>query len=159
MNGRTRAPQRHIEPCRRNRGQSLVEFALVVPLFILMLFGLIDLGRYVYATNAMNQATREAARVGSVQGWAQDCGGASSRTVCIQNTTNGRMVGVPTTTVSSSCSRTVGTGPITVTADNCQPGDVLSVQASTSFSMLTPVIGQMLGTVTVHGQAQITVNS
>ncbi len=34
---------------RRVAGQALVEFALVLPIFMLMLFGLIDGGRYVYS--------------------------------------------------------------------------------------------------------------
>lgn len=128
-------------------------------MFLLLLFGLIDLGRYVYVTNALNQAAREGARVGSVQGWTQDCSGVSSRTTCIANTTTGRTAGVSGSTVTSSCSRTVGSGPITVSADQCQPGDVLSVQVDTTMTMLTPAIGQMLGAVTVHGKAEITVNS
>ena len=32
-------------------GQALVEFALVLPIFMLLLFGLIDGGRYVYMSN------------------------------------------------------------------------------------------------------------
>ena len=43
-------------------GQALVEFALVLPVFLLIVFGIIDVGRYVYVTNAFNQAAREAAR-------------------------------------------------------------------------------------------------
>lgn len=49
------------------RGQSLVEFALVVPMFLLLLFGLIDAGRLVFANNTVSQAAREAVRVAHVQ--------------------------------------------------------------------------------------------
>ena len=45
-------------------GQALVEFALVLPIFLLLLFGLIDVGRLVYTWNALNQAAREGARYG-----------------------------------------------------------------------------------------------
>ena len=48
------------------RGQSLVEFALVAPLFFLLLFGLIDLGRGVFAYNTIQNAAREAVRVAIV---------------------------------------------------------------------------------------------
>lgn len=51
---------------RRARGQALVEFALVIPLFLLLLMTLIDFGRVVYAQNTINQDAAEAARVGSV---------------------------------------------------------------------------------------------
>ena len=54
-----------------SRGQALVEFAIVAPVFFLLLFGVIDLGRYVYVTNAFGQAAREGARYGAVQSWIQ----------------------------------------------------------------------------------------
>ncbi len=50
----------------RGRGQALVEFALVFPVFMLVLFGILDVGRYVYVSNALNEASREGARYGSV---------------------------------------------------------------------------------------------
>ncbi len=46
------------------RAQGLVEFALVAPLFFLLLFGLIEGARLVYAYNTVNHAAQEAARVG-----------------------------------------------------------------------------------------------
>lgn len=51
----------------RGRGQTLVEFALVLPIFMLVLFGLIDMGRYVFMNSALSQAAREGARVGAVE--------------------------------------------------------------------------------------------
>ncbi len=54
---------------RRVRGQTLVEFAFVLPIFLFMLFGLIDLGRYVYMHSTLSQAAREAARVASVEAY------------------------------------------------------------------------------------------
>jgi len=48
------------------RGQSLVEFALILPIFLLVLFGIIDLGRGVYAYNTIQNAAREAVRVAIV---------------------------------------------------------------------------------------------
>jgi Flp pilus assembly protein TadG len=47
------------------RGQSLVEFALVLPIFMLIVFGIIDGGRVVFANNDMAQSTRNVARVAS----------------------------------------------------------------------------------------------
>jgi Flp pilus assembly protein TadG len=37
-----------------DRGQALVEFGLVLPLLLLLIFGLVDLGRAVYAQNALS---------------------------------------------------------------------------------------------------------
>jgi Flp pilus assembly protein TadG len=59
---------RHLR--QEKRGQALVEFALIVPVFILLLVGLFDLGRGVFAFNTISNAAREAARVAIVD---QDC--------------------------------------------------------------------------------------
>ncbi len=48
-------------------GQGLVEFALVLPIFLLMLFGLVDGGRYVYMNSVISQAAREGARLATVE--------------------------------------------------------------------------------------------
>jgi Flp pilus assembly protein TadG len=46
-----------------SRGQSLVEFALVSPLFLLLMFGAIDFGRLIYTYSAISSASREGARL------------------------------------------------------------------------------------------------
>jgi Flp pilus assembly protein TadG len=48
---------------RRQRSQSMVEFALVAPVLLLLLFGIIDFGRIIYAYITINQAVNEGARV------------------------------------------------------------------------------------------------
>jgi hypothetical protein len=53
---------------RRPRGQALVEFVLVAPIFFLMLFGIIDFGRYVYYVQILNNAAREGTRYAIVHG-------------------------------------------------------------------------------------------
>jgi len=52
----------------RSRGQGLVEFALVLPVFLAILIGMVDLGRAVWANNSVANAAREAARYASVHG-------------------------------------------------------------------------------------------
>jgi Flp pilus assembly protein TadG len=52
------------------RGQSLVEFALVIPVFLLLLFALVDFGRGFQAWIEVTNAAREGARVGAVHGTA-----------------------------------------------------------------------------------------
>src|SRR4051812_30624120 len=53
---------------RHSRGQSVAEFALVIPLFLVMLFGIIDIGRVIWANDALSNAAREGARYASVTG-------------------------------------------------------------------------------------------
>jgi hypothetical protein len=49
-------------------GQALVEFALVAPIFFLVLFSIIEFGRYVYNVEILNNAAREGARYAIVHG-------------------------------------------------------------------------------------------
>jgi Flp pilus assembly protein TadG len=48
------------------RGQALVEFALVIPIFLLVLVAIFDLGRAVFAYNTLTNAAREGARMAIV---------------------------------------------------------------------------------------------
>src|SRR5919201_2566867 len=48
---------------RGHQGQSLVEFALIMPLLALIFLGAVDLTRAFYTYIALQNATREAARV------------------------------------------------------------------------------------------------
>lgn len=50
----------------RSAGQSLVEVAFVLPVLLIVLLGLFDFGRAIYAYNAVSNAAREAARVAIV---------------------------------------------------------------------------------------------
>jgi len=53
---------------RRRRAQALVEFALVVPWFFLLLFGIIEAGRFIFYYESLSHATREGARYAIVNG-------------------------------------------------------------------------------------------
>ena len=51
------------QPCgRRERGASAVEFALVMPMLFLVLFGIMDFGLQFLNLNSMHNGTREGAR-------------------------------------------------------------------------------------------------
>jgi TadE-like protein len=52
----------------RTRGQALTEFALVLPLFLALLFVIVDFGRVVWATGSLASAAREGARYAIVHG-------------------------------------------------------------------------------------------
>jgi TadE-like protein len=48
---------------RRSKGQSLVEMALMLPLLMLVLFGIIDLGYYIYSYATIYEAARNGSEV------------------------------------------------------------------------------------------------
>jgi len=138
---------------------------MVVPLFFMVMFGLIDLGRYVYTANALNQATREAARYGTVPSWAAECPAGVSpvaRDGCVSATTVGRLAGVDrgAVVVTVACQRLdARTGAMgTVAIDGCRTNDVLVVTSRTTFTLLTPLVAQFLGSQQIDGLTQMTVN-
>jgi len=53
---------------RGSRGQALMEFAIVLPVFLAMLLAIVDVGRVVWANNSLANAAREAARFAIVHG-------------------------------------------------------------------------------------------
>jgi hypothetical protein len=66
----------------KHSAQGMLEFALVVPIFLLLLMGIIEFGRIFAMISSVNTATREAVRYGSAVGtsengvpYYQDCAG------------------------------------------------------------------------------------
>ena len=60
----------------RNRGQGMVEFAIVFPLLLLLLFGIFEFGRIMFIYSAAVTASRDAARYGAA---ILDTGGGISQ--------------------------------------------------------------------------------
>lgn len=53
----------------RERGQSLLEFAMVLPVLLLLAIGTIEFGRAYYQYNTLSKAVRQAARYMSSHGY------------------------------------------------------------------------------------------
>jgi hypothetical protein len=51
----------------RQRSQALVEFSLVAPLFLTVMFASVDIGRLLYTYSAISSAARDGARTASLQ--------------------------------------------------------------------------------------------
>ncbi len=86
--------------------QSLVEFALVLPILLLVVLGLIDVSRAVWQENALAYAAREGTRYAIVHGAASSspvayCSGTCSPAAVV-GAVQGAAVGVPNITVSVS---------------------------------------------------------
>jgi Flp pilus assembly protein TadG len=166
---------------RRHRGQGLVEFSLVIVPFLLILFGIIDVGRLVYLNSTLSQAAREGARLGSVEaGWLppapQDstcnlAGGAvcppDVATLRTHITAAANRMMAPFGSVSqvyTSCDAASGspTPPIgawtTTTCAQHTNRDVISVRVTSTFTPITPLVGQLLGNLPVSGSATMSIN-
>jgi Flp pilus assembly protein TadG len=134
---------------RHARGQAIAEFALAVPVFLLMVFGLLDIGRVVYVNNAIAQGAREAARWGSVQGRSGTAAGLTSIAAYARSS----MAAVPNPTVTVTCTDGVGNAVAT-----CRSNDILVIRVTSSVGMFTPLIGQLVGTVVASTTSQVVVN-
>ncbi len=107
---------------RRERGEGLVEFALILPVLMLVLMGIIDLGRAVYAYNVVANSAREGARYGIA---------SPSDTVGMINVARSSAVGLDP-------------NRITVTVNN-PTSDTIRVAVSYDFHLATPLVAQVLG--------------
>jgi Flp pilus assembly protein TadG len=72
---------------QRQSGQSLVEFALVVPIFVLLVFGLIDFSRLVFTYISISNGAREMARVAAVSAPAGASWSSSAAVAAFTNST------------------------------------------------------------------------
>ena len=54
---------------RLKSGQSLLEFALLLPIFLMLIMGLFDIGRAVFYYSTLNTAVREGTRFAVVQSY------------------------------------------------------------------------------------------
>ena len=64
----------------QQKGVAAVEFAILLPLLLLIVFGITEFGRALYAYNTLVKATRDAARYAMMQ---QPGGGADAVTKCL----------------------------------------------------------------------------
>jgi Flp pilus assembly protein TadG len=158
------------------RGQSLVEFALVLPIFLLLIMGVIDVGRYAYMSSTLSNAAREGARTGSVEAsWKGQSGGACAGAAgqkCpatdpalladIKGTAD--VMNSPFGPVAAAYMRCTAKGSVPAavgTNITCSPNATsgqISVRVTQSWSALTPIIGQILGTRTLEGSSTFVIN-
>jgi hypothetical protein len=61
-----------IRRARNDRGTTIVEFALVLPIFFLLILGIFDFGRYFFVDHTLQYATREGMRLALVGGKLND---------------------------------------------------------------------------------------
>jgi Flp pilus assembly protein TadG len=113
------------------RGQSLVEFALVVPVLVLMTVGVFDLGRAIYYYNVISGTARETARQAIVCAGdnvtPKDC---TSQDTAAADGAQAKAVVVP---ISA----------ITVSPHSRLYGDTVTVIVTANFVPATPLFGNI----------------
>jgi len=66
-------------------GQNLVEFALIGPLFFVLVFGIIEGGRLIWTNHTLSNATKEGARYTTVRGTGTTHVGGPATAGAIEN--------------------------------------------------------------------------
>jgi Flp pilus assembly protein TadG len=130
----------------RTSGQTLAEFALVIPIVIVILMGLFDLGRAVFAYTSITNAAREGARLAIVN---QD-------EAKIEERVFGQAAAAEQDpTKLEIFFSDAGSAP---DADDCTPlsiGCNATVHYSSDFRAITPIIGNLIGTLTLNAESSV----
>jgi Flp pilus assembly protein TadG len=140
---------------RRSRGQALVEFAFVAPIFFLLLFSIIDFGRYVYYVQILNNAAREGARYAIVHGGNSfQPTGPLPDDPTITSVVRNYAVGVIGTGAAFTVTSTWGTPPGSPSNNR---GQRVHVTISYAFHSLIPIVP--IPPITINGESTLVINN
>jgi Flp pilus assembly protein TadG len=137
----------------RPRGQALVEFALAIPVVLLLFMAIFDLGTAVFSYNSLTNAAREGARLAIVnQDEASIIQRAKDQLFVAE-------INAPDVTIGFYRANPDGTPN---TGEECDPvavGCLAVVTFETTYQPLTPIISQIVfsGGVTFTASSTLTV--
>lgn len=112
------------------RGQGTVEFALALPIFLLLTFGVIELGWLVYSNHTLTNATREGARYAMVHGERSDTPATEESVEQVVQERSGALPGDITVT------------KLEFESPDREPGTEVTVETSYDYQ---PIVGVMVG--------------
>jgi hypothetical protein len=124
-------------------GQSLVEFALILPLLMLVLMMIFDAGRAIYYYSVVHNAAREGARYGIILGNPE---------AGIEGAAESLMIGL-------GCDYTIDYERVGTATVTCDPNNMVCVEVTCTFVPVTPLVGNFLasGNLTLIGRSEMKV--
>jgi len=134
MSARTRFPLRRSS----EGGQSLVEFALVLPILLILLLGVLDFGRAVAAYNAVSNGARSGARVAVVD----------QNPAAVEAAVESEAIGLDSVSVAFD-------GTLDPDPQCPRIGCLIEVTVSTQYQPATPLIGNIVGSFTVSSTSRM----
>jgi len=146
------------------RGQALVEFALILPVLILILLAIFDVGRLVYAYNAVSNAAREGGRtaiVNQTPATVRERAAQQATALGLPSTDPGGCPanGDPTAAAASGICfvllNDAGTAPCNPPAVGCTA--VVSVKWK--YQTLVPLVGNIVGPISVTSTTRQAIES
>ncbi|MBS4200968.1 pilus assembly protein [Bacillus sp. FJAT-49732] len=118
---------------KSQKGQSLVETALILPILIMLLFGIVDFGRVFHAYLTLDHAGREAARDAAI---GKEDGEIKSKTESA-TTSLGDGVGI-TISPAGKANRT--------------SGNDVTITLTYTVDLITPILGQTVKSIDVENK-------
>ena len=126
---------------QEQRGQALVEFSLAIPVFLVILLSIFDLGRGVFAYTSVTNAAREGARLAIVNQGAglPEQKVRSQSSVAESNDADGTTISVTylRPDANGNPTATVCSAPIAI-------GCLAKVTYATTFRPITPIVAQII---------------
>lgn len=150
---------------RSEKGAALAEFALVLPLLAILVFGTIDLGRVFRLSTRLENAAREGATgIAAFSPFRVDSGCRGHANVVDRVKDEDTALGAEPGFAVKVFKRDSGTGALvppggitgcdaTTPGVTVAPGDRIVVQVEAVFDALSPVTGR--GRITVHGSHEV----
>jgi hypothetical protein len=124
------------------RGQSLVELALGLLVLIILVMGIIDLGRALFYYTTLRDAAQEGVIYGSIN--PQDCYGIVARARSpLANSTEGTIEVEVYMKGIDGLAHSCNVAPI---ASACSGQQIEVIVTQPTFPLVTPILGTFLGT-------------
>jgi len=161
-----------MRPSRSEEGQTLVEFALVIPIVMLLMLGLFDLGRIVFINNSLSDGARHGARHAATNPRSADY--CADIDTAVRSATRGQTFSSYTVTYTVIASDGTETASYAICEDGVDgpgkpameaniaaaPGDRVQVELEAdvdlAFGMITRAVGQETFTLRAESTMQVT---
>jgi Flp pilus assembly protein TadG len=150
---------------RPERGQSLVEFALVIPIIILLIVAFVEIGRAVFAFNTIANAARQAVRVAAVNQITDVTDCDATRPVEDPYLPHWSVRGCAIAAASplgiTTANVQVSYAPPPSTTVSCSPtlhvGCIAAVTVTYDYAVSTPFVNMLIGSFTMSQTSEMPV--
>lgn len=138
---------RNLTPKKSEHGQSLVELAVVIVIMLILLAGIVDLGRMIFEYMSMRDAAQEGAAYASM--FPGHCDQVADRVYSNLFNTDRADIQVTVTIDGVDCYAAT-------TANACAPNSAQVTVTQPAYPLTMPFIGTFIGRQTVALEAEIT---
>jgi Flp pilus assembly protein TadG len=148
---------------RSGQGQALVEFALVFPVLVLILLGIFEVGRLVFAYNTLGNAAREGARVAAVNQIeiSPDC--TNNRPIVnpatphwsIKQCAADKALSLGLTDANVDVQYSAPPGVTWTCSPTLRVGCLATVTVEHEYRAITPIIGDILGPIGLEAVSEM----